>query len=54
MIWDGVMTENLGPVVKVINFVKVGELLGGKEFSFQSQKKGLCLFSDLVGKVEVP
>ena len=33
MIWDGVMTENLGPVVKVIDFVKVGELLGGKEFS---------------------
>jgi hypothetical protein len=33
MVWDGVATENLGPVVKVIDFVEIGELLGRKELS---------------------
>lgn len=54
MVWDGVATENLGPVVKVIDFVEIGELLGRKELSLQSQKKGLGLICDLVGEVEVP
>jgi molecular chaperone DnaK (HSP70) len=33
MVWDGVATENFGSVVKVIDFVEIGELLCRKELS---------------------
>jgi hypothetical protein len=33
MVWNGVATENFGPIVKIINFVEVGELLCWEELS---------------------
>ena len=54
MIGYSVSAENFSPIVKVIYFVEVGKLLCRKELALQCQKNSLCLFSDLVGKVEVP
>jgi hypothetical protein len=50
---NGIPTENGRPVVKVVDFVEVGELLCGEELAFEGEEESFGLLGDLVSQVEI-
>lgn len=53
MIGYGVVVDDFGPVVEILDFIEIGEVLGGQKFLSEGEKNGVSLLDDEICKVEV-